>query len=43
MRDNVEWAVVNGRLKVENKDVCLSPIGWEDREMKYNEAIEVFK
>ncbi|EXG85260.1 putative chitinase [Clostridium sp. ASBs410] len=39
----VSWEIKNGRLFVDEKDVSKAPIGWDDREKNYNDAVNYFK
>ena len=39
----VSWKIESGILFVNGQDVCVAPIGWEDREKNYNEALEHIK
>lgn len=40
---NVAWEIKNGKLYVENKEICRAPNGWEDRERNYDDAVKAFK
>ncbi len=39
----VSWEIKNGRFIVDGKDVTRVPIGWDDREKNYNDAVNYFK
>jgi predicted chitinase len=39
----VPWKVKNNKLYVNDKIICDAPIGWEDREKNYDDAINHFK
>jgi len=39
----VSCEIRNGRMFVDGKDVFKAPIGWDDREKNYNDAVKNFK